>query len=111
MSVRIVETGDCPSVRVSRLTLKRQAIGDKRMARYDFGTPEFYDFELKKQRLICDAIQLHAISLIKDGGITDTVDITVIAGAIEDSDRRYQGILSDLERSVNTEKDTGSIAI
>ena len=68
------------------------------MAKYDYGTPEYYDFELKKKSFTAFAVQC----LMRDeimGGKTNE-ELEVMAAALVDADRCYQSAISDLEREV-----------
>lgn len=64
--------------------------------KYDYGTLDYYDFELKKKAFTAFAVQC----LMRDEiiGGKHNEELEVMAAALIDADRAYQSAINDLER-------------
>lgn len=70
--------------------------------KYEYGTLDYYDFELKKKAFTAFAVQCLMRDEIMGGKHKE--ELEVMAAALIDADRAYQNAINDLERSVKRDE-------
>lgn len=72
--------------------------------KYEHGTSDYYDFEMMKAKIVCDALEAYAVQHIK------AVNVIAMAAVISDADKHFQNIISATLKSVEEHAEHGTIS-